>query len=56
MSPRGDVFACFDDDWPGVAEHGFEGTDGWALLGEVPGGAAVKEHLPHVAAVEHPAQ
>lgn len=42
MSSRGDVFACFDEDWPGVAEHGFEGTDGWARLGEVPGGAGVE--------------
>lgn len=42
MSSRGDIFACFDGDWPGVAEHGFEGTDGWAQLGEVPGGAGVE--------------
>jgi hypothetical protein len=35
-------FACFDDDWPGVAERGFEGTDGWVRLGEVPGGAGVE--------------
>ncbi len=45
MSSRGDVFACFDDDWPGVAEHGFEGTDGWVRLGEVPGGAGVEERF-----------
>ncbi len=42
MSSHANVFACFDDDWPGLAERGFEGTDGWVRLGEVPGGAGVE--------------
>jgi hypothetical protein len=42
MSSQGDVFACFARDWPGVAEHGFEGVDGWVPLGEVPSGAEVE--------------
>lgn len=42
MSSHADVFACFDDNWLGVAEHGFEGTDGWVRLGVVPGGAGVE--------------
>ncbi|MDT0261470.1 hypothetical protein [Jatrophihabitans lederbergiae] len=42
MSSHADVFACFDDEWPGVAEHGFEGTKGWVPLGRVPDGAGVE--------------
>lgn len=42
MSSLGDVFACFGSDWPGVADGGFEGTDGWLQLGQIPGGAEVE--------------
>jgi hypothetical protein len=42
MSSYSDAFACFGDDWPGVAAHGFEGTDGWLPLGRVPSGAGVE--------------
>ena len=36
MSLRGDAWASFGDDWPGVGDDGFEGTDGWLTLGEIP--------------------
>ena len=36
MSLRGDAWACFGDDWPGVGDDGFEGTDDWLTLGEIP--------------------
>jgi len=42
MSSRADVFACFEDDWPGVAERGFDDTKGWVGLGAVPSGAGVE--------------
>jgi hypothetical protein len=42
MSSQADLFACIVDVWPGVAERGFEGTDGWVPLGEVPCGAGVE--------------
>lgn len=38
MSSHGDAWAFFGDDWPGVADSGFEGSDGWLRLGEVPDG------------------
>ena len=42
MSSYSDAFLCFGDDWPGVAAHGFEGTDSWVPLGRVPSGAGVE--------------
>ena len=43
MSSRGGLFACFGDGtWPGVAEHGFEGTAGCVPLGRLPTGAGVE--------------
>lgn len=45
MSSRADIFACFESDWPGVAEHGFEATDAWVQLGRVPSGAGVERRF-----------
>jgi hypothetical protein len=38
MSSKGDAWAFFGDDWPDVADGGFEGADGWLRLGEVADG------------------
>jgi hypothetical protein len=42
MSSAADVFACFEDDWTGIAKGGFEGTKGWLQLGVVPSGAGIE--------------
>lgn len=42
MNSYADVFACFDDSWPDVAEEGFEGVDSWTRLGAIPGGAGIE--------------
>lgn len=38
MSSKGDAWAFFGDDWPDIADRGFEGSNGWLRLGEVPDG------------------
>ena len=42
MSSHADVFACFDEAWPGLTDTGFEDVVGWVPLGRVPSGAGVE--------------